>query len=80
MNTPASIAMARAVVRRDASSHIPKASWLMPAEQRVLLRREICGTYATPASPAPTKPAISVAVIIAAAMIEARRDAGGLPE
>ena len=44
MNTPAWIAMARAVVRRDASSHTSNASRLMPAEQRALMRREICGT------------------------------------
>ena len=44
MNTPAWIAMARAVARRDASSHTSNASRLMPAEQRALMRREICGT------------------------------------
>ena len=44
MNTPAWIAMARAVVSRDASSHTSNASRLMPAEQRALMRWEICGT------------------------------------
>jgi hypothetical protein len=44
MNTPAWIAMARTVVRTDASSHTSNASRLMPAEQRALARWEICGT------------------------------------
>jgi hypothetical protein len=44
MKTPAWMAMARAVVRPDASSHISNASRLMPAEQRALMRCEICGT------------------------------------
>jgi hypothetical protein len=44
MNTPAPMAMARAVVRTDASSHASNASRLMPAEQRALIRWEICGT------------------------------------
>src|SRR5262252_10357264 len=65
MNTAAWTAMARAVIKRDASSHAPNASRLMPAEQRALMRWEICGTYAAPASPAPIKPAICVAVSIA---------------
>jgi hypothetical protein len=44
MNTPAWMAMARTVTRRDARSHTAKASRLMPAEQRALMRWEICGT------------------------------------
>jgi len=44
MKTPSSMAMARAVVRTDASSHTLNASWLMPAEQRALTRWEIWGT------------------------------------
>ena len=44
MKTPAWMATARAVVRRDASSHTSNASRLMPAEQRALMRWEICGT------------------------------------
>jgi hypothetical protein len=44
MKTPAWMVMARAVVRRDASSHAANASRLMPAEQRALTRWEICGT------------------------------------
>jgi len=44
MKTPAWMAMARAVVRTDASSHTSNASRLMPAEQRALIRWEICGT------------------------------------
>jgi len=44
IKTPAPIAIARAVVSRDASSHTPKASRLMPAEQRALMRWAICGT------------------------------------
>ena len=44
MNTSAWMAMARAVVRTDASSHASNASRLMPAEQRALMRWEICGT------------------------------------
>ena len=44
MNTLAPMAIARAVVSRDASSHTSKASRLMPAEQRALIRWEICGT------------------------------------
>jgi hypothetical protein len=43
MKTPAWMAMARVVVRRDASSHASNASRLMPAEQRALTRWEICG-------------------------------------
>jgi hypothetical protein len=43
MNTPAWMAMARAVVRSEASSHTSNASRLMPAEQRALIRWEICG-------------------------------------
>jgi hypothetical protein len=38
MNTPAPIAIARAVTRTDASSHAGNASRLMPAEQRALMR------------------------------------------
>ena len=60
MNTPAPMAIARTVIRTDDSSHTPKASRLIPAEQRALMRWEICGTYAVPASPAPANPAISV--------------------
>jgi hypothetical protein len=44
MNTPAWMAMARAVTRTEASSHTPNASRLMPAEQRALMMWEICGT------------------------------------
>jgi hypothetical protein len=44
MKTPAWMAMARVVTRRDARSHTSKASRLMPAEQRALMRWEICGT------------------------------------
>ena len=44
MNTPAPMAIARAVVRTDASSQTPNASRLMPAEQRALMRWETCGT------------------------------------
>jgi hypothetical protein len=44
MNTSAWMAMARAVVRTDASSHASNASRLMPVEQRALMRWEICGT------------------------------------
>jgi len=65
MNTAAPMAMACAVIRTDDSSHTPNASRLMPAEQRALMRWEICGTYAAPARPAPIKPAICVAVSIA---------------
>ena len=43
MKTPTWMAMARAVVRSDASSHTLNASRLMPAEQRALIRWEICG-------------------------------------
>ena len=43
MKTPAWMAMARAVVRSEASSHTSNASRLMPAEQRALIRWEICG-------------------------------------
>jgi hypothetical protein len=60
MKTPSPLAMARAVVSKDASSHTSKASRLMPADQRALTRWEIFGMYAAPASPAPAKPAISV--------------------
>jgi hypothetical protein len=38
MKTPAWMAMACEVVRRAASSHTSKASRLMPAEQRALMR------------------------------------------
>jgi hypothetical protein len=38
MKTAAPMAMARAVVRTDASSHAANASRLMPAEQRALTR------------------------------------------
>ena len=44
MNTPAPMAIARAMIRTDASSHTSNASPLMPAEQRALIRWEICGT------------------------------------
>jgi hypothetical protein len=44
MNTAAWMAIARAVVRTDASSQTPKAIRLMPAEHRALMRCEICGT------------------------------------
>jgi hypothetical protein len=44
MKTPAWMAMARAVVKTDASSHTSNANRLMPAEQRALMRCEICGT------------------------------------
>jgi hypothetical protein len=44
MNTPAWMAMARAVVRTDASSQTANASRLTPAEQRALIRWETCGT------------------------------------
>jgi hypothetical protein len=44
MNTPAPMAIARAVIRTDASSHTSNASRLIPAEQRALIRWEICGT------------------------------------
>jgi hypothetical protein len=44
MNTPAWMATARAVTRTDARSQTPNASRLMPAEQRALIRWEICGT------------------------------------
>jgi hypothetical protein len=44
MNAQAPMATARAVIRRDDSSHTPKASLLIPAEQRALIRWEICGT------------------------------------
>ena len=44
MNTPAPMATARAVIRTDDTSHTPNASRLMPAEQRALIRWEICGT------------------------------------
>jgi hypothetical protein len=44
MNTPAWMAMALAVVSRDARSHTSNASRLMPAEQRALTTCEICGT------------------------------------
>jgi hypothetical protein len=43
MKTPAWMAMARAVIRRDARSHTSNASRLMPAEQRALTRWAICG-------------------------------------
>jgi hypothetical protein len=56
MKTPTWMAMGRAVVRSDARSHAANASRLMPAEQRALMLREICGTQAAPAGPAPTKP------------------------
>jgi len=79
MNTPAPIAIARAVTRIDASSHTPNASRLMPAEHLALIRWEICGTYAAPASPAPAKPAISVAGIIPGPMTEAPGHARDLP-
>jgi hypothetical protein len=51
MNTPAPMAIARAVTRTDASSHAPNASRLRPAEQRALMRWEICGTQAAPDGP-----------------------------
>ena len=79
MNAPAWIATARAMIKIDASSQTPNASWLMPAEQRALIRWESCGTYAAPASPAPAKPAISVAVSIAGPMTEALRHTWDLP-
>ena len=44
MKTSALMAMARAVVSRDARSHTSNASRLMPAEQRALTIWEICGT------------------------------------
>ena len=44
MKTLAPMAIACAVVRRDATSHTSNASWLMPAEQRALMRWAICGT------------------------------------
>jgi hypothetical protein len=44
MKTAAWMAMARAVVRTDASSQTSNASRLMPAAQRALMRWEICGT------------------------------------
>ena len=43
-NTPAPMAMARAVIRTDDSNHTANASLLMPAEQRALIKWEICGT------------------------------------
>jgi hypothetical protein len=43
IKTPACRAMARAVIKQDANSHTPKASRLMPAEQRALMRWDICG-------------------------------------
>jgi hypothetical protein len=44
MSMLAPMAMARAVVKTDASSHTLNARWLMPAGQRALMRWEICGT------------------------------------
>jgi hypothetical protein len=44
MKTPACTAMARAMTKQDARSHTPKASRLTPAEQRALMRWDICGT------------------------------------
>jgi hypothetical protein len=43
MKTPAWMAIARDVVRSDARSHTSNASRLIPAEQRALMRWEICG-------------------------------------
>jgi hypothetical protein len=43
MKTPAWMAIARAVTKKDARSHTANASRLMPAEQRALMRWEICG-------------------------------------
>src|SRR5512138_2711737 len=44
MKAPAWMAMARDVVRTEATSHTLNASGLMPAEQRARMRWEICGT------------------------------------
>jgi hypothetical protein len=44
MNTAAPMAMARAVVRTDASSQTSNASRLMPVAHRALSRWEICDT------------------------------------